>query len=116
MITAQGIKKFQEAFKGSDKFYLADPEKVTTKKNGGQRWAVQESSYKFPNLTLAEAIQGHLDGTLRKGVVLPPIRKSDNKCIWGAIDIDGNIYKDDKLGLGLYSFVNGKKIEIVIRR
>jgi hypothetical protein len=96
MITAQGIKKFQEVFKGSDKFYLADPEKVTTKKNGGQRWAVQESSYKFPNLTLEEAIQGHLDGTLRKGVVLPPIRKSDNKCIWGAIDIDGNIYKDDK--------------------
>ena len=32
MITAQGIKKFQEVFKGSDKFYLADPEKVTTKK------------------------------------------------------------------------------------
>ncbi len=26
MITAQGIKKFQEVFKGSDKFYLADPE------------------------------------------------------------------------------------------
>ena len=89
------MKRFQEAFKGSDKFYLADPEKVTIKKNGGQRWGVQESSYKFPNLTLEEAIQGHLDGTLRKGVVLPPIRKSDNKCIWGAIDIDGNIYKDD---------------------
>ena len=72
------MKRFQEAFKGSDKFYLADPEKVTIKKNGGQRWGVQESSYKFPNLTLEEAIQGPLDGTLRKGVVLPPIRKSDN--------------------------------------
>ena len=28
-----------------------------------------------------------------KGVVLPPIRKSDNKCKWGAIDVDGEIYK-----------------------
>ena len=27
------MKRFQEAFKGSDKFYLADPEKVTIKKN-----------------------------------------------------------------------------------
>ena len=26
------MKRFQEAFKGSDKFYLADPEKVTIKK------------------------------------------------------------------------------------
>ena len=96
IITPEGIKRFQEVFKGSDKFYLANPDKTTTKKNGGRRWAVKESSYDdFPNLTLADAIQGHLDGTLRRGVVLPPIRKSDNKCIWGAIDIDGNIYSDD---------------------
>ena len=95
MITPQGIKKFTEVFKGSDKFYLADPNKKTIKKNGGERWGVKESSYEFPNLTLEEAIQGHLDGTLRRGVVLPPIRRSDSKCCWGAIDIDGNIYKDD---------------------
>ena len=95
MITQQGIKKFTEVFKGSDKFYLANPEKITIKKNGGQRWGVIESSYEFPNLTLEEAIQKHLDGSLKRGVVLPPIRKLDNKCIWGAIDIDGNIYKDD---------------------
>lgn len=85
IITPEGIKRFQEVFKGSDKFYLANPDKTTIKKNGGRRWAVKESSYDdFPNLTLADAIQGHLDGTLRRGVVLPPIRKSDNKCIWGA--------------------------------
>ena len=96
MITPQGIKKFTEVFKGSDKFYLANPQKITIKKNGGQRWGVIESSYEFPNLTLEDAIQKHLDGSLRRGVVLPPIRKSDNKCIWGAIDIDGNIYKDEK--------------------
>ena len=96
IITPEGIKRFQEVFKGSDKFYLANPDRTTIKKNGGRRWAVKESSYDdFPNLTLADAIQGHLDGTLRRGVVLPPIRKSDNKCIWGAIDIDGNIYSDD---------------------
>ena len=91
MITPQGIKKFTEVFKGSDQFYLADPNKKTIKKNGGERWGVLREN----NLTLEDAIQGHLDGTLQKGVVLPPIRRSDNKCCWGAIDIDGNIYKDD---------------------
>jgi hypothetical protein len=89
------IKSFIEAFKGSDKFYLADPNKKTIKKNGGERWAVKESSYEFPNLSLEQAIERHLDGTLGRGVVLPPIRRSDSKCCWGAIDIDGNIYKDD---------------------
>ena len=60
IITPEGIKRFQEVFKGSDKFYLANPDKTTTKKNGGRRWAVKESSYDdFPNLTLADAIQGH---------------------------------------------------------
>ena len=91
------IKGFIEAFKGSDKFYLADPSKKTIKKNGGERWAVKESSYEFPNLSLEQAIEGHLTGTLRRGVVLPPIRRSDNKCFWGSIDIDGNIYKDDEI-------------------
>ena len=33
------IKKFQEIFKGSDiGFYLSDPNKVTIKPNGGERW------------------------------------------------------------------------------
>ena len=40
-------------------------------------------------MDLKMLIQGHLDGTLQKErSVLPPIRRSDNKCCWGAIDID----------------------------
>ena len=83
--------RFAELFQGSDMFYLADPTDLTFKKNGGSRWGVKKEF----RMALAVAIEGHLDGTLKKGVVLPPIRKSDNKCSWAAIDVDGNIYKDD---------------------
>ena len=80
--------KILEYFKGSDQFYLADPNKVTIKKNGGKRWGVLKEF----NLDLEPCLTGHLDGSLNKGVVLPPIRKSDNKCRWGAIDVDGEVY------------------------
>ena len=82
---------FLQLFEGSDMFYLADPTDRTFKKNGGVRWGVKKE-FRIP---LAKAIEGHITGTLKKGVVLPPIRKSDNKCKGGAIDVDGNIYKDD---------------------
>ena len=91
---------FLQIFEGSDMFYLADPTDITFKKNGGVRWGVKKE-FKMP---LAKAIEGHLTGTSlqdcygktgKRGVVVPPIRKSDNKCKWGAIDVDGNIYKDD---------------------
>jgi hypothetical protein len=83
---------FKSIFEGSNQFYLADPNNTTTKKNGGERWGVKKEFYQELN----EAIEGHLTGTQRKGVVLPPIRKPDNKCKWGAIDIDGEIYTDFK--------------------
>jgi hypothetical protein len=83
--------EFVEIYEGSDNFYLADPNNVTIKKNGGKRWGVKKEFI----LALDHCLLGHLDGTLKKGVVLPPIRKSDNKCIWGAIDVDGTVYKDD---------------------
>ena len=82
---------FIELFEGSDQFYLADPTELTFKKNGGTRWGVKKEF----SMSLGVAIEGHIDGSLKKGVVLPPIRKSDNKCTWAAIDVDGNIYKDD---------------------
>ena len=82
---------FLQLFEGSDMFYLADPTDITFKKNGGVRWGVKKE-FRIP---LVKAIEGHITGTLKKGVVLPPIRKSDNKCKGGAIDVDGNIYKDD---------------------
>ena len=87
----KATEKFKNLFQGSDQFYLADPTQVTKKANGGERWGTKKEFY----LNLPTAIEGHLNGTLKKGVVLPPIRRSDNKCLWGAIDIDGNIYKDD---------------------
>ena len=91
---------FQKSFEGSDQYYLADPKKITIKKNGGTRWGVLKES----KLPLSQAIEAHLNGTPvtdeygstgKRGLVLPPIRKSDNKCKWGAIDVDGNIYKDN---------------------
>ena len=91
-MTIPNIKRFKEIFEGSNLFYLADPKDITIKKNGGQRWGVKKEF----SLVLDHCIEGHLLGTSNKGVVLPPIRKSDNKCKWGAIDIDGNIYKDDE--------------------
>jgi hypothetical protein len=85
-------KSYKKIFEGSDQFYLADPKNTTPKNNGGVRWGVKKEFYQ----ELSEAISGHLSGSQTKGVVLPPIRKSDNKCKWGAIDIDGEIYSDVK--------------------
>lgn len=91
--------RFIDIFEGSDLFYLADPNNITVKKNGGERWGVKKE-FKLP---LSYCLEGHLNGTLNKGVVLPPIRKSDNKCKWGAIDVDGEVYKDEKLKKELLS-------------
>ena len=82
---------FEDLFEGSYMFYLADPTDITIKPNGGERWGVKREF----NKPLAVAMEGHLTGTLKKGVVLPPIRPVDNKCLFGAIDVDGNVYKDD---------------------
>ena len=82
---------FEDLFEGSYMFSLADPTDITFKKNGGVRWGVKREF----SIPLAVAMEGHLTGTLKKGVVLPPIRPADNKCLFGAIDVDGNIYKDD---------------------
>ena len=100
---------FLKLFEGSDMFYLADPTKLTFKKNGGSRWGVKKEF----NIPLGEAIKGHLDGSLKKGVVLPPIRKSDNKCKWAAIDIDGNIYKDDDFKRNLLDKITELELPLI---
>ena len=86
------MNTLEVCFPGPDKFYLADPNNTTVKENGGIRWAVDREF----NIPLEKAIQGHEDGTLKKGVVLPPLVWNEDKkiyeSIWGAIDIDGNIY------------------------
>ena len=103
------IKKFQEIVKGSDiGFYLSDPNKVTIKPNGGSRWATEREFYQELN----EALEGHITGTQRKGVVLSPINK-DNKCRWGAVDIDGNIYKDDKEKIKIIREINRLDLPIM---
>jgi hypothetical protein len=58
-MTKQNYKIF-EYFQGSNQFYLADPTKVTIKKNGGFRWAVAKEFYR----KLEPCLEGHLDGSL----------------------------------------------------
>ena len=96
-------------FNGSEEFYLADPNNVTIKKNGGERWGVKKEF----SLDLDKCIQGHLDGSLNKGVVLPPIRKADNCCIWGAIDVDGEVYNNDQIKIDLLKKVKELKLPLV---
>jgi len=98
---------FLEAFPSDKSFYLADPSKVEIKANGGERWEVKREFY----IKLDVALEGHLDGTLKKGVVLPPIN-SNNECIWGAIDVDGNIYKDDDFKKALLGQVKKLKLPL----
>ena len=96
-------------FNGSEEFYLADPTKVTIKKNGGERWGVKKEF----SLDLDKCIQGHIDGSLNKGVVLPPIRKADNSCIWGAIDVDGEVYNNDQIKIQLLQKVEELKLPLI---
>ena len=96
MTAEKNARIYKTKFNGSDQFYLADPNKVTIKKNGGKRWGVKKEF----SLSLEPSLEAHLNGIALtdgygdngiKGVVLPPIRKSDSKCIWAAIDVDGSI-------------------------
>ena len=63
------INILSQLFDGPTEFYLADPKRTTKKPNGGTRWAV-EREFKIP---LEKALEGHITGTLNKGVVLPPL-------------------------------------------
>jgi len=109
---------YKSRFNGSDQFYLADPNKVTIKKNGGKRWGVKKEF----SLGLEACIESHLHGTPLtdgygdtgiKGIVLPPIRKSDSKCIWAAIDIDGEVYNNDDIKIDLLKKVQELKLPLV---
>ena len=101
--------KILEYFQGSNQFYLADPTKVTIKKNGGKRWGVKKEF----SLGLEPCVVGHLDGSLNKGVVLPPIRKPDNKCKWAAIDVDGEVYNNDQIKIQLLQKVEELKLPLI---
>ena len=107
-MTKQNYKIF-EYFQGSNQFYLADPTKVTIKKNGGFRWAVAKEFYR----KLEPCLEGHLDGSLNYGVVLPPIRKPDNKCKWAAIDVDGEVYNNDQIKIQLLQKVEDLKLPLI---
>ncbi len=107
-MTKQNYKIF-EYFQGSNLFYLADPTEITIKANGGERWGVKKEFYK----KLEPCLEGHLDGTLNKGVVLPPIRKSDSKCRWGAIDVDGEVYNSDEIKIELLQKIEDLKLPLI---
>ena len=82
---------------------------VTIKKNGGFRWAVAKEFYR----KLEPCLEGHLDGSLNYGVVLPPIRKPDNKCKWAAIDVDGEVYNNDQIKIQLLQKVEDLKLPLI---
>ena len=63
---------YKSRFNGSDQFYLADPNKVTIKKNGGKRWGVKKEF----SLSLGPSLEAHL---YRKPSTWNPI----NRWIWG---------------------------------
>ena len=109
MIIEKNSRPYKNLFSGSDQFYLADPTKLTIKKNGGKRWGVLKEF----SLILEQCLVGHLDGTLNKGVVLPPIRKSDSKCIWAAIDVDGDVYNNEEIKIELLQKVEKLKLPLI---
>ena len=118
MTAEKNARIYKTKFNGSDQFYLADPNKVTIKKNGGKRWGVKKEF----SLSLEPSLEAHLNGialtdgygdTGIKGVVLPPIRKSDSKCIWAAIDVDGEVYNNDEIKIKLLDKASKLKLPLV---
>ena len=84
-----------ECFPGPKEYYLTNPTDVV-RDNGKNEWKYKRE-FAIP---LEQSLEAHINGTSNKGVVLPPLVWNEEKqiyeCIWGAIDIDGEIYKDDK--------------------
>jgi len=94
-ITNELIQKYKTYYRGGG-YYYADPKRTTPKDNGGVRWDT-----KLAYGSLDKDLEKYLLGTIDKGIVLSPIIKPDNKCFWGAIDVDGNVYKDDVAKLAI---------------
>ena len=118
MTRENNSRLYKNIFNGSDQFYLADPTKLTIKKNGGKRWGVKKEF----SLVLEDCIEGHLNGAVLtdsyggtgiRGVVLPPIRKSDSKCIWAAIDVDGEVYNNDDIKIELLQKLEKLKLPLI---
>jgi hypothetical protein len=94
-ITNELIQKYKTYYRGGG-YYYADPKRTTPKDNGGVRW---DTKLAYGNLD--KDLEKYLLGTIDKGIVLSPIIKPYNKCFWGAIDVDGNVYKDDAAKLDI---------------
>jgi len=95
-ITNELIQKYKNFYRGGG-YYYANPKQTTVKKNGGVRW-----NCKLAYGNLDKDLEKYLLGNIDKGIVLSPIIKPENKCYWGAIDIDGDIYKSDKVKLNIF--------------
>ena len=86
--TNELIQKYKSFFKGGG-YYYSDPKKTEKKKNGGVRWSTAKA-----NGDLEKDLEKYILGTIDKGIVLSPIIKPENKCFFGAIDVDGEVYKN----------------------
>lgn len=94
-ITNELIQKYKTYYRGGG-YYYADPKQTTVKDNGGVRW---DTKLAYGNLD--KDLEKYLLGTIDKGIVLSPIIKPDNKCFWGAIDVDGNVYKNNETKINI---------------
>lgn len=87
-ITDELVQKYKNFYQGGT-YYYSDPKKITKKPNGGDRW---ETKRAFGNFEVD--LEKYLFGTIDKGIVLSPLIKPENKCLFGAIDVDGEVYKN----------------------
>ena len=98
--TNELIQKYKSFFKGGG-YYYSDPKKTEKKKNGGVRWSTAKADG-----NLEKDLEKYILGTIDKGIVLSPIIKPENKCFFGAIDVDGEVYKNLEEKIKILNYIN----------
>jgi hypothetical protein len=98
--TNELISKYKSFFKGGGHYY-SDPKKTEKKDNGGIRWGTS-----LAHGNLEKDLERYLSGTIDKGIVLSPLIKPENKCFFGAIDVDGAVYKNSEEKIKILNYIN----------
>lgn len=98
--TNELIAKYKSFFKGGGHYY-SDPKKTEKKDNGGIRWSTS-----LAHGNLEKDLERYILGTIDKGIVLSPLIKPENKCFFGAIDVDGAVYKNSEEKIKILNYIN----------
>lgn len=98
--TNELIAKYKSFFKGGGHYY-SDPKKTEKKDNGGIRWGTS-----LAHGNLEKDLERYILGTIDKGIVLSPLIKPENKCFFGAIDVDGAVYKNSEEKIKILNYIN----------